>query len=236
MSRQSEIVSKLREMILTGDLPPGRKIAQVPVAEMLGASRTPVRHALATLALEGLVEPMGNDRGYTVRRATGEDMLNAVQLRGVLEGLSARRLAEVGMPDRVRELLESCIEDGEQVFTGAGLVPGGGERWRAVNHRFHSAIVQALPNLPVQRAARLNEQVPFASAGTIVIDAGDVRTTQRRSSVLIEAQRQHRAILRCLVNREGARVEALLREHCYLAIENIGLIDTRLPPSVDEAV
>ena len=47
--------------------------------------------------------------------------------------------------------------------------------------------------------------------------------TARQFAILSAAQRDHETILECLKRGEGARVEALMREHCHLAIENIRL-------------
>src|SRR5262245_45881106 len=51
----SEAIVRVREMILRGDLVPGQRVAEAPLAEELGMSRTPVRQALPLLAQEGLL-------------------------------------------------------------------------------------------------------------------------------------------------------------------------------------
>jgi GntR family transcriptional regulator of vanillate catabolism len=60
-------------------------------------SRTPVRLAFRTLEQEGLLEKAGK-RGYVVRAFSEADVLCAIEVRGALEGLAARRLAERGIP------------------------------------------------------------------------------------------------------------------------------------------
>jgi len=42
-------------MILRGELGAGERVAEAPLAELLGMSRTPVRQALPLLAQEGLL-------------------------------------------------------------------------------------------------------------------------------------------------------------------------------------
>src|SRR5512139_4174633 len=62
-SQLSQAVVRIREMILQGQLTPGSRVAEAPLADRLGTSRTPVRQALPVLAREGLL--MENDtRGY----------------------------------------------------------------------------------------------------------------------------------------------------------------------------
>jgi DNA-binding GntR family transcriptional regulator len=51
-----ELYVELRRQILTGGLPPGAAIAEAPMAEHLGVSRTPVREVFRRLADEGLLD------------------------------------------------------------------------------------------------------------------------------------------------------------------------------------
>ena len=85
----------IREMILRGRLRPGQRVTEVMLAQLLGMSRTPVRQALPVLAREGLLVESGT-RGYLVRTFTRSDILDAIDLRGVIEGLAARRVVERG--------------------------------------------------------------------------------------------------------------------------------------------
>jgi GntR family transcriptional regulator of vanillate catabolism len=56
-------------MVLNGKLAPGQRVAEAPLADLLGVSRTPVRQALPVLALEGLLVE-NETRGYLVRAFT----------------------------------------------------------------------------------------------------------------------------------------------------------------------
>ena len=90
---QQAIVQTLREKILSGELEPGRRLVEAQAAELLGVSRTPLRYALSVLSSEGLLERSGA-RGYVVRRFSVRDVLDAIDVRGALEGLAARCVAE----------------------------------------------------------------------------------------------------------------------------------------------
>ena len=46
----SQAIVRIREMILRGELAPGQRVAEAPLADLLGGSRTPVRQALPLLA------------------------------------------------------------------------------------------------------------------------------------------------------------------------------------------
>ncbi len=62
----ASVVAALRQLIVGGRYPPGTRLAEIPVAEGLGVSRTPVRLAFRTLEQEGLLEKVGK-RGLVVR-------------------------------------------------------------------------------------------------------------------------------------------------------------------------
>ncbi|MFP3608218.1 GntR family transcriptional regulator, partial [Paraburkholderia sp. SIMBA_053] len=79
------IVQTLREKILAGELAPGQRLVEAQLAQWLGVSRTPLRYALSVLASEALLERSGA-RGFVVRRFSVRDVLNAIDVRGVLEG------------------------------------------------------------------------------------------------------------------------------------------------------
>jgi hypothetical protein len=81
------LVATLRKRIIDGHYPPGERLAEIPVAEAFGVSRTPVRLAFRTLEQEGLLEKAGK-RGYAVRAFSEADVLCALEVRGVLEGPS----------------------------------------------------------------------------------------------------------------------------------------------------
>ena len=83
------VLIALRKMIASGELAAGERIAEIPTAELLEVSRTPVRIAFRTLEQEGLLVKCAG-RGYTVRAVSPADIAGAVEVRGVLEGQAAR--------------------------------------------------------------------------------------------------------------------------------------------------
>jgi len=55
-----DVYRRLRDAIVDGELRPGERLRDTELAEDLGTSKTPVRHALARLAEQGLVEMQRN--------------------------------------------------------------------------------------------------------------------------------------------------------------------------------
>ena len=83
--KHSRGVVRIREMILQGELRPGQRVREVELASKLGVSRTPVRESLPILAQEGVLTQL-DTRGFVVRAFTPQEIMDAIDVRGVLEG------------------------------------------------------------------------------------------------------------------------------------------------------
>jgi GntR family transcriptional regulator, vanillate catabolism transcriptional regulator len=214
------IVARLRQRLRDGDLPAGTRLGEEAMAEWLGVSRTPVRLAFRTLAQEGLLQPAGK-RGFVVRAFSDADVHCAVEVRGVLEGLAARRLAERGLDDAVRRALQQCLVEGDAVLATGRLTDDSTGAWSRLNQAFHGAIVHADGSRVVADAIARNDHLPFASADSIMLrtDALD-----REFEKLKAAQLQHRLIVDALERRESARVEMLMREHALIGVRYAGVL------------
>ena len=223
------VVATLRQLILEGRYPPGTRLAEIPVAQALGVSRTPVRLAFRTLSQEGLLHRVGK-RGLEVRAFTESDVLCAVEVRGVLEGLAARRLAEAGVASELLAELQRCLDDGERVLATGRLSARDVDRWSALNQRFHATIVGATGSRVIGDAIARNNHLPFAAADSITIDKRALAAEYRKLQL---AQLQHRLIVEALARGESARAETLMREHAYIGLryaELFGLDTPALPP------
>jgi GntR family transcriptional regulator of vanillate catabolism len=216
---QQAIVQTLREKILAGELSPGQRLVEAQLAQWLGVSRTPLRYALSVLSAEGLLDRSGA-RGYVVRRFSVRDVLDAIDVRGVLEGLAARAVAEKGVGATLAAALDDCLRDGDDLFNQRHLKPGDDVRYAQMNGRFHGLIVDAAQNMAVAAALRLNDKVPFVSPFTIAFDDA---AREHQFMMLMYAHRQHHAIVDALKKGEGARVDALMREHTHISKESLNL-------------
>lgn len=225
----ASVVASLRQLIIEGHFAPGVRLAEIAVAERLGVSRTPVRLAFRTLEEEGLLQKVGK-RGLMVREFSEADVLCAIEVRGALEGLAARRLAEQGLPDAVRAQLQTCVDQGEQVLATGTLTEESIGPWGQLNERFHNAIVQAGGGRVIADAIARNNHLPFASAESLVIDRTALDKEFRKLSL---AQLHHRLVLDSLVRGESARVETLMREHACVALHYASLfgLKTKAPAS-----
>ncbi len=92
-STSGRIVELLRRQIASQELEPGERLLEVDLARRLGVSRSPVREALAQLALEGLVESVPY-RGTFVRRLDPSRFRQLNDFRLALEEFAVRHLAQ----------------------------------------------------------------------------------------------------------------------------------------------
>jgi len=212
------VALRLREMILRGELPPGERLGEVALAERLGVSRTPIRQALPALAREGLLAAAGR-RGYVVRSFSPQDVLDAIETRGLLEGLAARRIAEKGATPELIRSLKECLSQGDAILGKRRFESADEQRYSEMNGRFHALIVEGAGSRILADALARNDHVPFASASAVAFS----RDTAQLLPVLNYAHRQHHAIVQALENRESARAEALMREHATPVREVLNL-------------
>jgi len=102
-SVEQRAAQALRDLIVTGRLPGGTPLVQRDLAERLGVSQTPIRHALIELERTGLVE-VGETGRALVRPLTREDLEELSAARLGLEGLAARLGAAAGGPAELERM------------------------------------------------------------------------------------------------------------------------------------
>jgi GntR family transcriptional regulator, vanillate catabolism transcriptional regulator len=219
-SQVEHALLSLREMLLTGELVPGNRIAEIPLAARLGVSRTPLRLALERLQHEGLAAawPSG---GFVVRSFTVADIRDAIELRGVLEGYAARRAAE-----RLRDPADLEMLDARAAEMSA-LVRTGDPTWESfvryieLNRAFHEGLVELACSPILQRSIDQVVSLPFASPSAFLHVQAEM---PEMHEILFIATEHHRAIVEAIRNRQGARAESLLREHCQVARRNLEIV------------
>jgi len=216
---QTRAIVRIREMILRGDLGAGARGAEAPLAELLGMSRTPVRQALPVLAQEGLLTQHVT-RGYVVRGLSKADILDAIDLRGVLEGMAARRIAETGASRAVLQALRVCLAEGDQILAEGHVADKAEALYVDMNVRFHQIIVLECRSAIIQQALERNARIPFAGPQALAVDKTSL---ERMHETLAYAHRQHHYIVSAIERGEGSRVEALMREHTNPVKENLNI-------------
>lgn len=210
MAREGQaIVSILRDKIVSGEFPAGERLAEIPTAELLGISRTPVRIAFRALEQEGLLTKLPR-RGYMVRTISSQEISGSIEVRGVLEGLAARQAAEKGLSDDTVIQLKHYLAEGDKLFAKGSIDEQDIGLYNELNRHFHALIIQASGNQAIRTALQLNEHLPFASVSALAFNPDQMEREYRRFNY---AHMQHHAVFDALIKRQGARAEALMREH-----------------------
>lgn len=199
----------MRELLIRGEFKPGERILEMPLAARLGVSRIPLRLVLDRLEHEGLLEarPRG---GFLVRQFTIQDILDVIELRGMLEGTAARLAAErLESRDKLEDMFK-CVDEADRLLRNpeqniemiAGYIP--------LNERFHAHLIGLAKSRMLRRSLEQVLALPFASPNAFV--AAEADAFDRRETLLI-SNLQHRAIAEAIGDREGTRAEAIAREH-----------------------
>lgn len=210
---------ELRKKILNGELPGGTRLFEVPLAEQLEISRTPVREAMSRLAEEGLLDRLRSG-GFVVRTFRFADVVDAIELRGVLEGTAARLAAERGADPQALSAMGDVIDELDACFMGKdGDVDLAA--YSDLNARFHTELAAICGSEVIRRELERVSHLPFASPSAFSPDRTDIETFKRSLNL---AHDQHREIMSAIVAREGARAEAIAREHARIARRNLDYV------------
>ena len=203
-SLHDELLARLRDLIIDGELVPGEKVPEKDLCARFGVSRTPLREALKVLANEGLVTLTPN-RGATVSELTIEDLEETFPVMGALEALSGEMAAlritdgEIAAIRKLHEAMVAHHQRGE-------LAP-----YFKLNQKIHEAILEAAGNPTL---AGLHRSL-----------AGRVRRARYVANMSAErwakAVAEHEEILAALEARAPEGLGIILKRHLANTFETV---------------
>ncbi|WP_291848543.1 GntR family transcriptional regulator [Bradyrhizobium sp.] len=197
-SLHGEILARLRDYIVEGNIADGGRIPERQLCAMFGISRTPLREALKVLASEGLVDLLPN-RGARVRQLSARELAELFDVMGGLESLAGRLACE-----NIEEQEVAEIERLHYEMYGCYLHRDMQGYFR-INQLIHQKIVEASRNTTLM-AAYAN----FAGRiRRIRYSANFARKRERWG----EAMREHELILDALRRRAGSELSDILFQH-----------------------
>jgi len=153
-----------------------------------------------------------------VRTFTERDVSDAIELRGTLEGLAARFAAERGCAPLALAQARACLDSINQFLGNGSLNDEAFSAYVTHNERFHALLAEMSGSALLQRELERVIGLPFASPSGFVISQAN--SVQARDMLII-AQDQHSQVLLAIEQGEGARAEAIMREHSRLAQRNL---------------
>jgi DNA-binding GntR family transcriptional regulator len=201
-SRSQTIYAMLKDMIRSGELPPGQRLREIEIAKAQGVSRTPVREAVHRLVSEGLLE-MNAASGVAVTEFSKQQVLELYDLREFLEGASARSAAQHASPAEIRALRDQA--DFSRTIAETDFT-----RHAKLNQEFHARIADAAHNEYLNRALAQLSDFLMLVPGTAIEYPGRAP----------EVHPEHTAILDAIDARDADAAESAARLH----IRNTGKV------------
>ncbi|MEM1430196.1 MAG: GntR family transcriptional regulator [Pseudomonadota bacterium] len=223
VSQTERATRAVRALILSGEFPAGARLTEVSLSARLDLSRTPLRQAMERLISEGLLSRIPSG-GCQVASFDLDDVNDAIELRGVLEGTVARLAAERGADPALMAEANGVLDAIDAAFSDDGKVDF--DAYVPLNAAFHELVARMAGSALIEREVSRISQLPFASPSAFL--RGQELVPGFLAS-LVCAQAQHRAILEAIAAREGARAEALAREHARLARKNFAFLQKAGP-------
>ncbi|MBT2446511.1 GntR family transcriptional regulator [Streptomyces sp. ISL-43] len=196
-SVRGQILDALRAALVEGELVPGEIYSGPALGERFGVSATPVREAMAQLALEGAVECLPN-RGFRVLTRTPRELAELAEVRALLEVPVMLRLARTVAPEAWAALRPAAAA------TAHAAVSGDLAGYADADRAFHRAVLALAGNgqlLLVADGLHRRSQWPLPGAARA-----------RRGDLVADAA-EHVALLDALVAGDLPVVESLVREH-----------------------
>ncbi|MEO0485876.1 MAG: GntR family transcriptional regulator [Pseudomonadota bacterium] len=228
-SIDTELATRIRNDIIHGQYAEGERLSESHLCKTHDVSRTPVRLALRLLEREGVVR-RGDGRGYVIQTPTIEGVKQAVQVRGHLESLGARLMAQA--PDRHAHLpaMAEAIDIIEAAIDGGTLDEGVIRGMQAANRTFHATILGACGNDYIGFTCQQISHLPMLAAGSMVFDRSVSETPEQLERGLFRLRlgnAQHRVIHAAIADGDCVRAEGMMREHANTMIEYIETFEKR---------
>lgn len=197
-----QIREQLMEDILNGRLQPGERLSEIALANEFNVSQAPVREALKSLEVLGLVTSMPY-KGTIIRTSVEKSMEEYFQVRTALEGLAGRLAAENATEEEI-QALEKLARDMVKAAKA-----GDRELRTELNRDFHNLIIDASHNfmlISVCRSLRLGSWSRITSEYTNMTDEAITR--------------RHEQIVDCLKARDAEAAEKAMRDHVEESLQN----------------
>ncbi len=215
LTQKERAYGYLRERFETGSLRPGDRVSDLALTRAIGVSRTPIREALNQLASEGLIEFIPH-RGAFVRQPDLREIEEFYELRELLEGHAASRLAAAPDPVALAELGsrvdEMAAMVAELTSEEDSLSAEATRRQRRLDLEFHRILLEACGN---RRLRRIVEE------SRILARPFEAMEPRMWPASLRSAHREHAAILQAIRDGDSQAAHHAMTAHIHSSLGNI---------------
>jgi DNA-binding GntR family transcriptional regulator len=201
-SISNQVYDLLKGKILASEIEPGERLMQIPVAEALNVSRTPIREAFVRLEHDGLVErlPQG---GVRVTPLSLETINKVFGIRGVLEGYAAELVCDNITPAGLEEL--ELLRDQAMALLSDTKVDEESKlrQFFQLNTVFHDVIYAATGNEYLERT--------ITNLKNLVLRMRALGL--RRTDTWIQAWEEHARLIELIKAKDKVGISRLMRVH-----------------------
>lgn len=192
---------RLRQAILEGQFFPNERLVEEDLVRRFGGTRATIRLALAVLEQQGLVMREPN-RGARVRLVSEQEAVEIMEMRAMLESLTARHAAAHATPEDVDRLRGMLVH--LEVLTAAQDLVS----FSAANVEFHAEIARLSRHLTAERV------LTGLRSQTVAFQFRPIMEPGRAA----EIDGDHRALVEAIASGDGDRAEAAMRVHLDRAV------------------
>ncbi len=203
-SLHDELVERIRDMIIEGQLASGARIHEGQLCAAFGISRTPLREALKYVASEGLIDLVPG-RGAIVRKLSRRDVRGMLDVLSVLEVLAARLVCRHAAPTAIARI--RALHDAMMQF----YADGNRLEYYKLNQAIHSGIVALSGNYCL---AQTHESIQLRLKRIRFI--GNEEKSKWDGAVA-----EHQEIIDALEARDEVRLSAVLALHLERTWERV---------------
>ncbi|HYG88839.1 MAG TPA: GntR family transcriptional regulator [Azospirillum sp.] len=194
--RHDQIVARLRQMLIDGEIAPGAKVPERELCTTFGISRTPLREALKVLAAEGYLVLLPN-RGARAAKLSTKDVSDLFDVCEAMEAIAGELACQRITSDEIEEIKKLNF------WMREAYEKGDLSSYYRYNRLIHEAIVRAADNAVlsslyesiVARIRRARFVVPIPNGHWQL------------------AMCEHDAMLNALIRRDGQGLAHILKTH-----------------------
>jgi DNA-binding GntR family transcriptional regulator len=199
-----KVYSHLRAQILSGEYAPQERLFETKISDEIGASRTPVREALHSLEVEGLIECLPKV-GYVVKPISDQEVVEICEIRGLIEGLAARWAVEKAREELIVELKKNIIVSETKTKQGVA------HAFIELDAQFHEIIAR------LSGSKRLLELAQTLRNHMLRYRIQSIYATDN----VVRAIEGHKGILEALEKGDFEEINQAIRRHLELSKKDI---------------
>lgn len=219
-SLRDQVLTSIRNAIITGKLKASDKISEVELSEQLGVSRTPVREAIRTLELHGFIEVHPKNGTY-IASFDSEELQDGLHVRVALEELALKQALERMNSsewqrhcDHLERLIQSMFAAADELDPVSDI---------ELDMEFHTLMMDAAQNRILSRSWKLS------GASNFIWSLEHVLYPHTKNELSEHANR-HVSLLKVLRSRNLEACLDALRHHILRKIHDIQILGAEPDP------